>query len=204
MLSTLSQGTLKLFGWKLKHPQQDVKGCIVIGAPHTTNWDLPITLLTFWGLKLKCHWAMKDSMFFFPLGCLFRAMGGIPVNRKVRNDFLRVIQERFAQNKDFNIAIAPEGTRSYTDHWKFGFYQLAMEVNADIALAFADYEKKEIGIAKVFTPCGDIEKDFSIFKDFYADVQGRYPEKQSDVALRPKELKLFQRKSKQQATEKAL
>lgn len=201
MLATLSQKTLRIFGWNLQQPPTPVKGCIIIGAPHTSNWDLPITLLTLWGLKLKCHWAMKDSMFFFPLGKLFRAMGGIPVNRKVRNDFPRIIGEHFEQNKDFNIAIAPEGTRSYTDHWKFGFYQIALDVNADIALAFADYDKKEIGIAKVFTPCGDIEKDFSILEDFYSDMKGLYPKKQSKVALRPKELKLFQRKNKKQNQE---
>lgn len=200
MLATISQKILQFMGWKLQQPPQTVKGCIIIGAPHTTNWDLPITLLTLWSLKLKCHWAMKDSMFFFPIGKLFTAMGGIPVNRKVRNDFPRIIKDRFIKDKDFNIAIAPEGTRSFTDHWKFGFYQIALDVGADIALAFADHGKKEIGISKVFTPCGDLEKDFEIFKEFYSEIQGLHPEKQSTVAIRPKELKLFQRQHKKQHT----
>ncbi len=196
MLKKLSIKILNIFGWKIRVIDLPVDRYVIIGAPHTTNWDFPLALLTIAATGLKFSWAAKDSLFFFPLGNLFKKIGGIPVNRKVRNDFLRVILSKFKEQEDFVIAIAPEGTRSYTDHWKCGFYQIAVEAEAKIGLGYVDFTSKTVGIGKIITPTGNLEKDFTEIAAFYQDKTGLYPQNQSKITVREKEVRFMSRQLK--------
>jgi len=196
LLKKLSIKILNIFGWKVDSIDLPADKYVVIGAPHTTNWDFPLALLTIAATGLKFSWAGKDSLFFFPLGPLLKKIGGISVNRKVRNDFLRVILTKFKEQENFVVAIAPEGTRSYTDHWKCGFYQIAVQAGAKIALGYVDFTSKTAGIGKIITPTGNLEDDFQLIREFYQDKTGLYPEKQSKIAVREKEVRFMEKQLK--------
>lgn len=204
MLQSVSKKTLELFGWQVDSVELSADKYVIIGAPHTSNWDFPLALLTIATTGLKFSWAAKNSLFFFPLGSLFKKIGGIPVNRKVRNDFLNVILKNFNENESFSIAIAPEGTRSFTDHWKCGFYQIAYEAKVNIALGYLDFNTKTLGIGAVLKPSGNIEEDFKDIVNFYDGKTGIYPEKQSTLAIRPKEIRFLAKQFKKKNLSKDL
>ncbi|WP_169751189.1 lysophospholipid acyltransferase family protein [Wenzhouxiangella marina] len=159
--------------------------CVVIFAPHTSNWDFVVGILAAWGIGLKVHWIGKSSLFDSPLGPLFRFWGGIPVDRSQRGGMIEQMAERFAGTDDFILAIAPEGTRSHTDHWKSGFWHIARAAQVPVVMAFIDYRRKQIGLGDSFLPGEDIETDFEQIRAFYADKRGRWREKESTI--RPQE-----------------
>ncbi len=184
MLRLISQTILKLAGWKLDVVQPEEKKFVMIGAPHTSNWDFPLALLTFWTLEQKIYWVAKMEMFWGPLHYLFVYLGGIPVDRSAANGFIQQIADRFDQADEMILAIAPEGTRSKTDYWKSGFYHIAVAAKVPICLAFVDYSRKTLGFSKVLYPTGDIDKDMDMVAEFYKDFKGIKPQNQGPVRLR--------------------
>jgi len=182
-----------MVGWKVVSEECNYEKCVLIGAPHTSNWDFPLTLLSVWALGLKFSWVAKDSLFVGPIGTLLKKMGGIPVDRKVRTSFLKSMVQSFSEKQNLILAIAPEGTRGKTDHWKAGFYNIAVKAELDICLGYIDYPSKTVGLGPLLRPSGDVEADFVKLRDFYSDKTGRYPEKQSTIKLRDRELAILQR-----------
>lgn len=193
MVSKLSQLILQVCGWKAVSQHKEYSKFILIGAPHTSNWDFPLTLLAVWALGVRFSWVMKDSLFIGPLGSVFRKMGGIPVNRKARTGFLRSMVDSFKNSENLVLAIAPEGTRSKTDHWKSGFYNIAVKANVSICLGYIDYPNKTIGLGPLLRPSGDVKNDFSTIREFYKDKVGKFPENQSTITLRDREAAILQR-----------
>ncbi|PHR28315.1 MAG: glycerol acyltransferase [Desulfotalea sp.] len=193
MVTYFSKIILQLFGWKTVSNPRHNSHFVLIGAPHTSNWDFPLTLLALWALGIKFSWVAKDTLFVGPLGYIFKKMGGIPVDRKTRTVFLKSMINAFAENDNLILAIAPEGTRSKTDHWKAGFYNIAIQANVDICLAFVDYPSKTFGLGPMLHPSGDVKKDFVIIHDFYIDKTGKFPENQSTITLRDREIAILQR-----------
>ena len=119
---------------------------------------------------------MKSDWFFFPLGILFRALGGIPVNRKERTQTVERLQELLRQKGQIHLAITPEGTRSKAEMWKSGFYHIAVAAGLPIELAVIDYGKKELGIFEVFYPTRNIEEDMAIIRRRYDQSQAKTPD----------------------------
>ena len=103
-----------LLGWKAKVSVPDFDKCIICAAPHTTNWDLFIGKLFIGAVGRESGFLMKKEWFFFPLGPIFRWMGGIPVHRSKRTSMVEQIIEKVKQSDKFHLAITPEGTRSAT------------------------------------------------------------------------------------------
>ena len=161
----------------------EAKKFVLIGAPHTTNWDLPIALLSFWSLPRRFYWVAKKQIFIGPFGYLFSALGGIPIDRSSSHGFIQQITEQFEKNEEMILCIAPEGTRSRTKAWKTGFYYIALSANIPICLGFVDFPNKTVGFGQVLIPSGDIEKDFELIKDFYKDKKGKFPEKQGPIEI---------------------
>ena len=184
MLKLLSKKILELAGWQLDIVLPEEKKFVLIGAPHTSNWDFPLTMLTFWTLDLKIYWVAKKQMFWGPLHYLFTSWGGIPIDRKSTTGFIEQIAERFEQADEMVLTISPEGTRSKTEHWKSGFYHIAMTAKVPICLAYVDYSKKKLGFTEVVYPSGDIDADMKIIAEFYKDIKGKQPEKQGPVHLK--------------------
>ncbi|MBF1068139.1 MAG: 1-acyl-sn-glycerol-3-phosphate acyltransferase [Porphyromonadaceae bacterium] len=145
-------------GWQvLPLPADHPKGSVICVAPHTSNMDFIL-------------W------FFFPLGSLFRSLGGIPVNRKERSQTVERIQQLLQQEGQMHIAITPEGTRSRSEKWKSGFYHIAQAAGLPIELAVIDYQKKEVGIFEVFHPTGNAEEDLTYIRQRYRAEQAKHPD----------------------------
>lgn len=157
--------------------------CVVVFYPHTSNWDFLIGLLAKWVIGIRFRWAGKDTLFNGPLRPLFVRWGGIPVNRRERTGFIGQMRAAFDRNAEFRLAIAPEGTRSPTSHWKSGFYHLARAAEVPLALAFIDYGRREIGIGGHFALTGDADADMRALAAFYADKMARRPERAGPVRL---------------------
>jgi 1-acyl-sn-glycerol-3-phosphate acyltransferase len=119
---------------------------------------------------------MKKEWFFWPLGPMFRAIGGIPVNRGKRNSLVDQMVEACGRSEIFHLAITPEGTRKANPDWKRGFYYIAQGAGIPILLAGIDFSTKTITIGKEFHPTGDIEKDMREIKLYFKDFKGKKPE----------------------------
>jgi len=189
VISSLMRGMafsfLKVFGWRLEGRLPDVDKLVVIAAPHTSNWDLPVLLSLAFALRAKACWLGKHSLFRWPLGFLFRWMGGIPVYRSASQNMVAQTVEMFRDSEKLILAIPPEGTRSKVSHWKTGFYYIALGAGIPIAMAFIDYKRKVSGVGPTLYPTGDIEADMEVIRNFYANVTAKYPDKAGLPALAP-------------------
>lgn len=183
-LQALSVWLLGLFGWKVQVVPPPTQKCVVIFYPHTSNWDFVVGMVARAAVWLPIHWAGKDTLFRWPLGAAFRWLGGIPVNRRERTGLTARLAQEFESRKRFYLAITPEGTRSYTDQWKSGFYHLALAAKVPVGLAYIDFPGKRIGIGGYVELTGDEAKDLEAFRAFYADKVGKRPEHQGAIRFR--------------------
>jgi 1-acyl-sn-glycerol-3-phosphate acyltransferase len=172
MLSTLY---LKLAGWKvLGFLPPEANKSVLIAAPHTSNWDLPYTLMVCFVLQLNVRWMGKASIFKFPFGGLMKWLGGIPVDRSQSNNLVAASAQAISQASGaFQLIVPPEGTRSKTRYWKTGFYHIANTAQVPIVLAYMDYKQKISGLGPVFYPTGNLEADMVSIKAFYAPFTGK-------------------------------
>ncbi len=184
MLKVFSKIILKLIGWHVDVTLPEEKKFVLIGAPHTTNWDLPIGLLCFWSVPIRLTWVAKKQLFIGPFDTIFRALGGIPVDRSVHTGFIEQIAHQFDSREEMIFGLTPEGTRSKTEYWKTGFYYIALKAKVPICLAYVDYPSRTIGFGEMLYPGGDIEKDFELIKTFYQGKKGKHQKKQGPVRIR--------------------
>ena len=176
-MQKISQYILRFFGWKLNVLVNEPAKSVICVAPHTSNWDFPIGKLSYLALGREASFLMKKSWFFFPMGELFRAMGGIPVDRSKKSSITDLMAEEFENRSRFHLAITPEGTRSLVEKWKMGFYHIALKANVPIQIAYIDYAKKEMGILDLFYPTGNEEADLVKIQNYYKTVQACFPDK---------------------------
>lgn len=170
---------LRLAGWKVKVSVPDDPKCLICVAPHTSNWDFIIGELAIRSVGRKPGFLMKESWFFWPLGGIFRAMGGVAVPRKRPGSasLTEFLVKRFRAADRLSLAITPEGTRSRTCDWHTGFLHIAAEAGVPIQLAVIDFPSKTAMITREFAPTGDVEADMRAIKDFYKPYTGKYPDK---------------------------
>lgn len=166
----------RLLGWKTVITVPFYEKCVICAAPHTSNWDLLIGKLFYGSLGRRASFLMKKEWFFFPLNLVFKAMGGIPVNRGKKNSLVDQLARRFASCSRFNLAITPEGTRKANPEWKKGFYYIALQARVPIMLFGIDYPSKTITCTKAIVPTGNIEKDMREIKRYFMQFTGRHPE----------------------------
>ena len=182
----LTRRLFALFGWRTRVERPLPPSYVLIGAPHTSNWDFVVMLFMMTIEDLPIRWMGKDSVFNGPLGGLFRAMGGIPVNRRERTNLVDQVAALFQTIPNLVIGIAPEGTRSKTETWKTGFYYIALKARVPIVLGYADYASKTCGLGPSFTPSGNIQADFEIIRQFYSTKTGKHPARQGHISLAPR------------------
>lgn len=149
---------------------------IICLAPHTSNWDLLIGQLFSRAESLKIGFLMKKEWFFWPLGVLWRNIGGIPVKRSRHTRMTDSLAEAAIENDSFRLCITPEGTRSLAPEWKKGFYFIAQKAKIPILLFGVDYGKHLIQCTESFTPTGDIDADMRHIKLYFKDFKGYHPE----------------------------
>lgn len=171
----LSISVLKWSGWQVQgqlptHAQKSV----LIAAPHTSNWDLPMTLMVAFALELRPRWMGKASIFRWPFGPLMRWLGGIPVDRSQSNNLVASSAQAIRDAAEpLQLIVPPEGTRSKTRHWKTGFYYIAHTAQVPIVMAYMDYANKRSGLGPLFEPTGDVEADMAKIKAFYQPFEGK-------------------------------
>jgi 1-acyl-sn-glycerol-3-phosphate acyltransferase len=168
---------LKLTGWKIEGSlPPDGQKSVLIAAPHTSNWDLPYTLMVAFVLRLNIYWMGKEQIFRPPFRGLMMWLGGIPVHRESANNLVAAsVLAIQAADGPLQLVVPPEGTRSKVRYWKSGFYYIATGAGVPIVLAYMDYERKISGLGPVFHPSGDLEADMVRIQAFYAPYKGKNP-----------------------------
>jgi 1-acyl-sn-glycerol-3-phosphate acyltransferase len=180
---------LKLFGWKHNVPQEfRIKKGVMIGAPHTSNWDMLFSLAGMWAAEYRPKFFIKNDWTDHPLvGWLIRWLGGIGVDRNKRNRLVEYSVEMLNKEKELILLVPAEGTRSRVKQWKKGFYYIARQAKLPVILAYLDYKKKEAGVGKIIELTGDFEKDMTEIENFYKNITAKYPEKYNpQIFLRSK------------------
>ena len=175
VLRALSLGFLRLTGWTLAGQlPADQPKCVLIAAPHTSNWDLPYTLMVAFALRIDIYWMGKAQLFRGPFGPLMRWLGGIAVDRSQSTNLVaasaRAIREA---DGPLCLVVPPEGTRNKTRQWRTGFYWIAHEARVPIVMAYTDYPRKLSGLGPVFKPTGNIDADMAQIKAYYAQFKGK-------------------------------
>ncbi|WP_370225440.1 1-acyl-sn-glycerol-3-phosphate acyltransferase [Mesoflavibacter sp.] len=167
----------KILGWKVvgntNFSKDSIKKAVLISAPHTHNFDFIIGLLLRKVVDLKSNYLGKKELFVWPIGYYFRAVGGVPVDRKNKENKVETIAKLFDDKEEFRLTLAPEGTRSKVDNWRTGFYYIAKKANVPIIMFTLDYQNKQNKVSRPFYPTDNIEEDFKYMKSFFSDVKGK-------------------------------
>jgi hypothetical protein len=177
----LARCLLRLAGWRVVGQLPELVRAVIIFAPHTSNWDFPILLLARAALGRQVRYFAKHSLFRWPYGALFRWTGGMPVNRSEHLNLVEHAVEHLRTRHDFLLALAPEGTRAKTDHWKSGFYRIALGAHVPVALAYIDAVERECGVGPVLELSGNVARDLEQIRSFYAGKRGIRPHLASDI-----------------------
>ncbi len=164
-------------GWTADVTEPHPDKYIICLAPHTSNWDFLIGQLYAGAEGIKSNFLMKKEWFFWPLGPIFRKLGGIPVWRTKHTSMTDNLAETARKTERFHLCITPEGTRSLNPDWKKGFYFIALKAEIPILLYGVDYEKKLIRCTKTVVADGDVEAQMREIKLYFKDFKGKKPEK---------------------------
>ncbi len=174
-LHRTSRIILVLTGWRAEGRLPPIPKFVLVGAPHTSNWDLPYTLLIAFALRAHIHWMGKEAIFRRPFKGFFKWLGGIPVRRSQSHNLVAQSIQQFKRNENLILTIAPAGTRKRVIRWKTGFYHIATGAGVPIVLGFLDYRRRAGGIGPVVYPSGDMAADMETIQAFYDGVTGKHP-----------------------------
>lgn len=174
----LARLLLRLAGWRVA-PFPAVERAVVVGGPHTSNWDAVVGLLAGAALGLQLTILIKARAFRWPLGPLLRRLGGMPIDRSRHTGAVEQAAAEFARRARLVMVVTPEGTRKNAARWKTGFYHIAREARVPIVVAVADYAEKTLRFPLVFVPSGDIDTEMQNVVACFASVTPRHQEKLS-------------------------
>ena len=175
MKRLLSKLLFKLNGWKIIGSHAYPRKCLVIAAPHTSNWDFLIGRCYAYIIGVKPRYLVKSELFLPVIGTIIKLNGGIPVFREAKNNVVEQVVDMFKNNTQLRLGIAPEGTRKKVVKWKTGFYYIAEKAQVPLLLLAMDYKKKEIGVITEFITTGDFEKDMLFIQQQYSNITGKNP-----------------------------
>ncbi|GIV61658.1 MAG: hypothetical protein KatS3mg044_0524 [Rhodothermaceae bacterium] len=177
----LGRTVLRLMGWRIEGTPPNLPRFVVIGGPHTTNWDFVVAMAAAFALDLDVHWLGKHTLFRGPFDRLFRWMGGIPVDRSRGQGVVEAAVAAFRTRERFVLGLSPEGTRRRVERWKTGFYRIASGAGVPIVPVILDYSRKAVVITPVFHPTADLAVDMAALQERYAPEQARYPDRYGSV-----------------------
>ena len=170
---------LPLIGWRVEGELPQAKKFVLIVAPHTSNWDLPIGLICAHALGLLAYrrygFMAKASAFRGPFDTVLKWLGGIPIQRDAAHDVVQQFVDIFNSSDELMLIITPEGTRKHRPYWKSGFYRIALKANVPIVMAYLDYKRHAAGVGLSFTPSGLIANDLEIIRNFYSNITAKFP-----------------------------
>ena len=174
---------LKIAGWRIAGEAPKTQNCVIIAAPHTSNWDLILLLAAAFSFHLSINYMIKSTVFWWPLGPVLKYLGGIPVDRSQSNSLVQQMVDNIKAGDGINLVIPPSGTRSYTPYWKSGFYQIAKSAKVHLVCGYLDYPKKEAGLGPSFIP-SNATSDMDRLRKFYGPIAAKYPEMKSRIRLK--------------------
>jgi hypothetical protein len=180
---SFSLGLLRMCGWKLTGSRPGCPSYIVLGAPHTSQWDFFFVFLVAWGNGVDFSWVGKQELFRFPLGWFFRLTGGLPVDRRKSANQVDSLVALFQADPTLKILIPPEGTRRRVAKWKTGFYHAARGAGVPVVAGYIDYRTRECGMGPVMIPTGDFEGDLQPMYRFYEGITPRFPDQYMSPGL---------------------
>lgn len=169
----LGKLALRLTGWQIMGEFPNLPKLVLIGAPHTSNWDGFYGAATLMAIGLRVNWMGKNSLFPKPIAWLLRKLGGIPINRQISTGVVDQMLEVFQASDTLVLLMTPEGTRKRVKKWKTGFYYMAKKAEVPIVLGFVDYARKQLGFGPCIQPSADMIADFKKIRNFYADLTGK-------------------------------
>ncbi|MGW9551621.1 1-acyl-sn-glycerol-3-phosphate acyltransferase [Citricoccus zhacaiensis] len=170
--------------WKLVSEPAPDRPTVLIGAPHTSNWDFAFMLAITWQLGIDLRWLGKKSLFHGWRGPIMRTLGGIPVDRADPGRVVSEMVERVQSGEVFGLVVTPDGTRGAHTHWKSGFYRIALETGMPVTLGFVDRTTKTTGLGPTLELTGNIGTDMDRIRTFYADKTGFHPDLRVEPRLR--------------------
>lgn len=162
-------------GWSEVNANPELRKCVIIAAPHTSNWDFVYFLGAVLTLNLPLSFMAKKQLFRWPLGKAMRELGGIAIDRSASHNYVQMMVDEFDKRDEFMLTIAPEGTRSAVARWKTGFYHIAVQAKVPLVLGLMDYKKKQVGLAGAIWPTGHYLKDMAKVLEFYKMATPRHP-----------------------------
>ena len=171
----LARFIMRLLGWRIEGKLPDLPRFVLIGAPHTSNWDFILFLGVIFSLRANVRFMGKAELFRFPIGWFFRYCGGVPVDRKKSTGLVEQMVNICNESEQFVLTIAPEGTRHHVTEWKRGFYHIAKSAGIPIVMAIVDGRHKTVRIGQVFHPTEDMEADMKSIKAVFEGVAGIKP-----------------------------
>ena len=180
----LARAFWRLSPWKLVTEPAPTRPTVLIGAPHTSNWDFVLMLAIAWDLGIELHWLGKKSLFHGWRAPIMRALGGIPVDRADPGDVVRGVVDRVHAGEVFGLVVTPDGTRGPHTHWKSGFYRIARETGMPVTLGYVDRTTMTTGLGPTIQLTGDVRADMDVVRAFYADKAGYTPAARVEPRLR--------------------
>lgn len=170
--------------WNLVTEPAPNRPTILVGAPHTSNWDFVVMLAIAWRMRVDVHWLGKHSLFTGWRGPIMRGLGGIPVDRSDPSKIVTEVVDRMRDGEVFALVITPDGTRGGHTHWKSGFHRIAMATGMPVTLGYLDTATRTTGLGPTLELTGDIAADMDRIREFYADKRGIRPHLQITPRLR--------------------
>lgn len=168
---------MRLAGWRVQGKLPDIPKFVLVGAPHTSNWDFVLFLGVIFTLRANVRFMGKAEIFRSPIGAFFRYCGGVPVDRKKSTGLVDQMVQVCDESERFILTIAPEGTRHHVTEWKRGFYHIAKGARIPIVIAVVDGRHKTVRIGQVFHPTEDMEADMKTIQGFFAGIVGINPKR---------------------------
>ena len=178
---------MRMRGWQFAGARPEWPKFVVVGAPHTSNWDFMLFLAVMSHFRIPGRAIGKHSLVRWPFGKLMRRLGIIPIERDSGQGLVEQMVDEFNAADAMALVVAPEGTRKPAEYWRSGFYRIAVASRVPIVMAYIDGDKKVAGIGPSLHPTGDIEADFATIRAFYAPRRGLVPENQGPIRLRSDE-----------------
>jgi 1-acyl-sn-glycerol-3-phosphate acyltransferase len=188
--SRFARALLRLAGWRIDFNGLPAKQGVIIVYPHTSNWDFALGILTKWALGVPATFWGKDSLFKWPLvGRWMRWVGGLPIDRHAPRGIVGQMGDALkaakAEDRFMWLALSPEGTRSYRDAWRSGFYHVTLAAGVPLGLVRFDYASRVVSVERFITLSGEADSDMAEIAAYLGPTLGKRPEQAAPIRLKP-------------------
>ena len=178
--------SLRLAGWRMEGGLPPEKKYVCLAVPHTSNWDGLLLVALAQSIGMRMEWMIKAEWLRGPMGPLLKSVGAMGIDRSKSNDVVAQMIAEFGRRDELALVIPPEGTRKRVEHWRSGFYHIAVGAGVPVVPGYLDYGRKRGGLGKAIPMTGDVKKDMDALRAFYAsrDATGHVPANFGPIRLR--------------------